>query len=135
MLNNSSISNKNVIRGLHYQVGEFAQDKLVRVTSGVVVDCVVDVRPDSPTYGESEWFILSQYNYRMLFIPKGFAHGFESLVDNTIFNYKCSNFYNKEFEGGILYNDSSLDIPWNTNKPIVSAKDLSLPKFGEHKTI
>jgi dTDP-4-dehydrorhamnose 3,5-epimerase len=129
---NVSKSHKNVIRGLHYQVGEYAQDKLVRVSNGAVLDIAVDIRPDSPTYGKWEGFLLSRENNRMLFIPKGFAHGFVAITDDAVFNYKCSNVYNKESEGGIIWNDPTIGIHWPTQEPIISEKDLKLPKFGEH---
>ncbi len=129
---NQSQSKKGVVRGLHYQVGEFAQDKLVSVSNGAVLDVVVDIREDSPTYGKYFDILLTPENKKMLFIPKGFAHGFVSLKDNTVFNYKCSNVYNKESEGGIIWNDSTLDIIWHVSEPLVSDKDKSLPKFGEH---
>jgi dTDP-4-dehydrorhamnose 3,5-epimerase len=129
---NVSKSYKGVVRGLHYQVGEFAQDKLVRVSNGAVLDVAVDIRPDSPTYGQWEGFLLSRENDRMLFIPKGFAHGFTSITNDVVFNYKCSALYNKESEGGIIWNDQTLGIHWGLTEPIVSEKDLTLPKFGEH---
>lgn len=129
---NISKSYNNVIRGLHYQVGKFAQDKLVRVSNGAVIDVAVDIRPDSPTYGKWEAFLLSRENNRMLFIPKGFAHGFAAITDDVIFNYKCSNVYDKESEGGIIWNDPTINIHWPTKEPIISDKDLKLPKFGKH---
>lgn len=129
---NQSISKKNVLRGLHYQTGVYAQDKLVSVAQGAVLDVAVDIRPDSPTYGKHESFLLSAANKEMLFIPKGFAHGFVSLIENTIFNYKCSCVYNKESEGGILWNDNILGIEWHVDELSVSAKDAVLPRFGYH---
>lgn len=130
---NKSYSHINVIRGLHYQTGEFAQDKLVSVSQGAVLDFAVDIRPDSPTYGQHYSVLLTDKNNRMFFIPKGFAHGFVAIREGTIFNYKCSNVYNKESEGGIVYNDPTLNINWCVENPIVSEKDLQLPKFGSHK--
>lgn len=130
---NQSKSKKDVLRGLHYQTGDYAQDKLVAVVNGAVLDVAVDIRKDSPTYGQYESVLLSDANKRMLFIPKGFAHGFVSLMDDTIFTYKCSNVYNKESEGGILWNDETLAIQWRCDYPLVSDKDINLPVFGNHK--
>jgi len=129
---NKSYSHKNVLRGLHYQTGEFAQDKLVSVSQGAALDFAVDIRPDSPTYGKYVMVLLTAENNLMFFIPKGFAHGFVSVKEGTIFNYKCSNVYNKESEGGIIWNDPTLAINWCVEEPIISDKDLILPKFGEH---
>lgn len=129
---NKSYSNKNVLRGLHYQTGAFAQDKLVSVSQGAVMDYAVDIRPDSPTYGKYHCELLTAENNKMFFIPKGFAHGFIAHMDGTIFNYKCSNVYNKESEGGIIWNDPTLAIRWFVDNPIISEKDLKLPNFGQH---
>jgi len=129
---NQSQSKKDVLRGLHYQWGAYAQDKLVSVSNGAVLDVAVDIRPYSPTFGKHESFLLSAVNKRMLLIPSGFAHGFVSLFDNTIFNYKCSNIYHKESEGGIIWNDPTLAINWHVENPLVSEKDSMLPKFNEH---
>ena len=129
---NQSLSSKDVVRGLHFQAPPFAQDKLVRVIKGIVVDVVVDIRKNSPTYGQFETYTLTEEKKNMLLVPKGFAHGFVTLEDNTIFVYKCSNVYNKESEGGILWN--SLDINWQVENPIVSDKDKILPKFSEFIT-
>ncbi|MGY6560837.1 MAG: dTDP-4-dehydrorhamnose 3,5-epimerase [Luteibaculaceae bacterium] len=125
---NESLSNKNVIRGLHFQKPPFAQDKLIRVIKGSVLDVVVDLRKNQSTYGKVFEIILSETNKKQLFVPKGFAHGFKTLENNTIFYYKCSNFYNKESEGGILWADENLNINWNVENPIISEKDrLALP--------
>lgn len=129
---NQSLSSKNVVRGLHFQAPPFAQDKIVRVIKGSVVDVVVDIRKNSPTYGQFETYTLTEEKKNMLLVPKGFAHGFVTLEDNTIFVYKCSNIYNKESEGGILWN--SLDINWHVENPLVSDKDKILPKFSEFIT-
>lgn len=129
---NQSFSRKNVVRGLHYQRGEFAQDKLVYVTRGAVMDVAVDIRPESPTYGQYESFLLNEINKRMLIIPKGFAHGFVALKDDTVFNYKCSNVYNKDSEGGIIWNDESIGIKWGIKDPVVSEKDQQLATFKQH---
>lgn len=129
---NQSKSDKGVLRGLHYQVGGAAQAKLVRVLKGAVQDVAVDLRKNSPTFGHSFSIILSESNHKQLFIPRGFAHGFLVLEDDTIFAYKCDNFYNKEAEGGVLYNDESLNIKWeNVNREFVlSDKDVHLPTLA-----
>ena len=126
---NESYSSKGVLRGLHYQRGEYAQAKLVRVVKGTVLDIAVDIRKNSPTFGQNVTLELSEDNKQQLFIPRGFAHGFIVLSDTAIFSYKCDNFYNKESEGGIIYNDASLKIDWklNGNEFIISEKDLQLP--------
>lgn len=121
---NESFSQKNVLRGLHFQVPPFAQDKLVRVIKGSVLDVAVDMRISSPTYGQYYSIVLSGENKKQLFIPAGFAHGFVTLEDDTIFSYKCSNYYEKSAEGTILWNDLSLNIAWNCEQPILSEKDL-----------
>lgn len=128
---NESFSLKGVLRGLHYQTGEYAQAKLVRVIKGAVLDVAVDNRKNSSTYGEHVSIELSEENKKQLFIPRGFAHGFMVLSDTAIFSYKCDNFYNKESEGGIIYNDESLNIDWQLNETefIVSEKDLELPNI------
>lgn len=126
---NQSKSNKGVLRGLHYQVGEHAQAKLVRVLQGSVQDIAVDLRKNSPTFGKYFSIVLSAENHKQLFVPRGFAHGFLVLEDNTIFSYKCDNFYNKESEGGLMYNDKTIDIKWelSENQYILSEKDMILP--------
>ena len=128
---NESFSSKGVLRGLHYQIGEFAQAKLVRVIKGNVLDIAVDIRKGSPTFGEHVSIELSEENKIQLFIPKGFAHGFIVLSNLAIFSYKCDNFYNKESEGGIIYNDKDLNIDWKLSESefIISEKDLELPSF------
>lgn len=126
---NQSFSSKGVIRALHYQVGEYAQSKLVRVLSGKVLDIAVDLRKNSPTFGEHFSIELSCKNKKQLFIPKGFAHGFVVLSDTAEFFYKCDNYYNKESEGGIIFSDPSLNIDWKLphEQLIVSEKDRVLP--------
>jgi len=128
---NESFSSKGVLRGLHYQTGEYAQAKLVRVIKGTVLDVAVDLRKESETYGQYISVELTEENKKQLFIPRGFAHGFVVLSDTAIFSYKCDNFYNKVSEGGILFNDPTLNIDWVMPKEefIVSEKDLSLPVF------
>ena len=126
---NQSISSKGVLRGLHFQKGDFAQAKLVRVTKGAVQDVVVDLRPNSKTFGNHFSIELTEENKSQLFIPRGLANGFLTLKDDTIFTYKCDNYYNKVSEAGIIYNDPDLDIKWDIINQdfIISDKDLSLP--------
>ena len=128
---NISISHKNVIRGLHFQKEPHAQGKLVQVLNGLALDVAVDLREGSPTFGQHETLMLSGGDNKLFWIPTGFAHGFKSLADNTHFHYKCTNYYNKESEGGLLYNDPDLGIDWGKEKPIVSEKDLLLPKLRD----
>ena len=123
---NQSLSSKGVLRGLHFQNPPFAQGKLVRVVSGAVLDVAVDIRPASPTFGQYVAVELSAENKYMMYIPAGFAHGFLTLEDNTLFLYKCTQVYNKESESGILWNDPSLNIEWGTVQPLVSDKDKEL---------
>jgi dTDP-4-dehydrorhamnose 3,5-epimerase len=132
---NQSFSSKGVLRGLHYQTGEFAQAKLVRVLQGEVLDVAVDIRPDSETFGQYEAVLLSETNQRQFFVPRGFAHGFLVLSDTATFFYKCDNFYNKESEGGIIFNDSSIGIEWgfDIEKLIISEKDRLLPVLENAK--
>lgn len=110
---NQSFSTRGVLRGLHYQCGEHAQAKLVRVLQGEVLDVAVDLRPESETFGQYEAVLLSSDNQKQFFVPRGFAHGFLVLSETATFFYKCDNFYNKESEGGIIYNDPNLKIDWN----------------------
>ena len=120
---NQSLSSKDVIRGLHYQAPPYAQGKLVRVIKGSVNDVIVDIRRNSSTYGKSLKVFLSAENFKMLWIPPGFAHGFETLEDETIFAYKVTNYYNKESEGSIKWDDPTLSIEWETQNPSTSEKD------------
>lgn len=130
---NQSLSSKNVLRGLHFQKPPYEQGKLVRVVKGAVLDIIVDIRTDSPTFGQNYKVRLDENNKLILWIPPGFAHGFLSLEDNTIFFYKCTAFYNKSSESGILWNDKELGIDWGTTEPIVSEKDNELPSFAQYK--
>lgn len=128
---NESKSSKGVLRGLHFQTEKYAQAKLVRVSQGSVLDVCVDIREESPTFGKHFSIVLNTENKKQLFIPRGFAHGFLVLEDQTVFNYKCDNYYNKASEGGIIYNDKTINIDWNFSeeKLIISEKDLQLPTF------
>ena len=147
---NMSVSHKNVFRGLHYQTGDYGQTKLVRVLKGSVIDFVVDLREKSDTYGKFEYFELNDRNKTSLFVPPYFAHGFLALEDDTIFTYKCGNYYNKENEGGIYFadpiirhiknsSDTIFDIIQmyypceNENDLLLSYKDIHAPKFLKRK--
>jgi len=134
---NQSFSSKGVLRGLHYQTGEHAQAKLVRVLQGEVLDVAVDIRPDSPTYGQYESIILSAENQLQFYIPRGFAHGFLVLSETATFFYKCDNFYNKESEGGIIFNEPIINIDWQfeLNDLIISEKDEQLPNLQQSKKV
>ena len=129
---NQSISSKGVLRGLHFQKGEAAQAKLVRVAKGKALDVVVDLRKDSTTYGQHLKIELSAENKKTIFIPKGMAHGFLALTKKVILTYKCDNYYAPEKESGIIYNDSNLNIDWGIKNKnfILSEKDMALPKFS-----
>ena len=131
---NQSLSSKGVVRGLHFQNPPFAQGKLVRVLKGSVLDIAVDIRENSPTYGKYFSIHLSEENKTMLWIPPGFAHGFSTLEDNTIFSYKCSGVYNKESEGSLMWNDTDLNIDWKIKNPIISEKDQNSELFSNFKT-
>ena len=122
---NQSISQRGVLRGLHIQKGEFAQAKLVRVVKGKVLDVAVDFRKDSPTFGKHFSIELSEENNKQLFVPRGFLHGFSTLEDNTIFSYKCDNYYQPDAEDGVIYNDEDLNIDWGIplDEVILSIKD------------
>ncbi len=132
---NQSISSYGVLRGLHFQKGEMAQAKLVRVAKGKVQDVVVDLRKESPTFGNHFSIILDDVSNAQLYIPRGFAHGFLVLSKEAIFCYKCDNYYDKASEGGILYKDATLSIDWHLPHEaiIVSEKDKLLPVFKELK--
>ena len=130
---NESLSNKGVLRGLHFQIPPYAQDKLVRVIKGSVIDVAVDIRKGSPTYGKFEKVLLSEENKKQFLVPQGFAHGFLVLEDNTIFSYKCSRFYHKKSEKTIRWNDPKIGIDWGIDSPVLSEKDrlaeLSIDEF------
>jgi dTDP-4-dehydrorhamnose 3,5-epimerase len=127
---NLSFSSKGVVRGLHFQRPPFAQGKLVKVIQGKVLDVVVDLRPDSETFGKAATFVLDAERQNMLYVPPGFGHGFTALEDSLFF-YKCTNVYNKEAEGGVLWNSPSLQIDWQVEHPIVSEKDLIYNDFNK----
>ena len=130
---NHSKSAKNVLRGLHYQLEPHGQGKLVRVVTGKIFDVAVDIREGSPTFGKWVSAELSGDNRQMLWIPSGFAHGFLTLEDNTNVLYKATNEYNKESEGGIIWNDPDIAIKWPVNEPVLSEKDLKNTHLKEAK--
>ncbi len=128
---NQSLSSKGILRGLHFQRNPYAQGKLVSVLQGAVLDVAVDIRKESETYGQHLAIELSANNKKIFYVPPGFAHGFLTLEDNTIFCYKCTNYYHKEAEGGILWNSPSLGIDWGFDDPTLSVKDLEAKKFSD----
>jgi len=128
---NQSMSQKGVLRGLHFQNPPYAQGKLVRVLSGSVLDVAVDIRKKSPTYGKHFSIELSPKEQKMVWLPAGIAHGFVALEDDTAFFYKCSNYYNKESEGSVLWNDKDLNIDWKIKNPILSEKDKNAIPFKQ----
>lgn len=131
---NISKSCKGTVRGLHYQVGEYAQGKLCQVLHGKVLDVVVDIRKDSPTFGKHTAAQLSEENHFMIWIPPGFAHGFSVLSDEAVFHYKCTQYYSKEHERSINFADPELAIDWMISKPLASKKDIEarmLKDIGE----
>lgn len=129
--NESFSKEKGVLRGMHFQMPPYTQAKLVRCTQGAVYDVVVDIRKNSPTYGKWIGVELSEENGRQLLVPRGFLHGFQTLTDNVKFAYKCDNFYNKESDAGVIYNDSDIGIIWPFENPILSEKDKTHPKLKE----
>ena len=132
---NESKSNKGVVRGLHFQLPPFEQTKLVRCVSGEILDIAVDLRKNSKTYGKSFSIELSSENNKQLFVPKGFAHGFQVLSEIAIVNYKVDEYYNPDSDSGLIWNDKDLSIDWNLDlKPILSKKDLKLISFKELKS-
>ena len=126
---NESMSHQGVLRGLHFQKPPYSQGKLVRVVKGSVLDVAVDLRKHSPTYGKHFKIILSEENKKQLYVPEGFAHGFLTLEDNTVFSYKCTNFYHKESEGGLQWDDAKLNIDWGVKNPLLSEKDKNYEDF------
>tara|TARA_X000000368_G_scaffold305342_1_gene243657 strand:+ start:6636 stop:7172 length:537 start_codon:yes stop_codon:yes gene_type:complete len=131
---NQSLSKKGVLRGLHFQNPPFEQGKLVRVIKGAVIDVAVDIRKNSITYGQYFAIKLSEENKKIFWIPPGFAHGFISLEDDTIFAYKCTQIYNNESEGSLLWDDSDLNIDWGFLNPLVSEKDMDAGSFKDFKS-
>ncbi len=133
---NQSRSQFGVLRGLHFQTGAYAQAKLVRVIEGEVLDVVVDLRKNEPTFGQSFSIILNDKNNTQLFIPRGFAHGFLTLSDNATFCYKCDNYYSRVHEAGLYFNDPALDINWHleTQDFILSEKDKNNPLLKQLDT-
>ena len=132
---NQSLSSKGVLRGLHFQNPPYAQGKLVRVIKGAVIDVIVDIRNSSPTYGQSYSIKLTEDNFKMVWVPPGFAHGFATLEDETIFAYKVTNYYNKESEGCIYWADKDLDIDWDIENPIISEKDAQGIPFNQFESL
>ena len=132
---NISISNKNILRGLHFQYPPKEQGKLITVIRGMVRDVVIDIRRNSSCFGKHYSIELSDKNNTQLWIPPGFAHGFVSLEENTIVLYKCDNYYNKESEGGIIWNDPDLNTNWGIKSPILSEKDKTLQSFKKLQTL
>ena len=130
---NQSTSERGVLRGLHFQIGPFAQAKLVRTVYGEVLDVVADLRPGSPTFKKVYKVVLSSDNALQLLVPEGFAHGFLTLSETSVFAYKCNQYYNHVAEAGIIWNDPTLDIDWDfpKEKLILSEKDMQLPTFDE----
>lgn len=120
---NQSFSHRGVLRGLHFQKPPYTQGKLVSVANGSVLDVVVDLRTQSPTYGKHISIVISEKKQNRLWVPEGFAHGFLTLEDNTIFQYKCTNYYQKDSEATLQWNDPTLNINWNIENPLVSEKD------------
>ena len=129
--NHSLSIEAGVVRGLHFQRGDAAQTKLIRVVTGEALDVVVDLRKGSPTYGQWESFILSEHNRRQLLVPRGFSHGFATLTPNVNFMYKCDNYYNAEADVGIVFDDKELGIDWkiDLSEAIISEKDKKLSTF------
>ena len=131
---NESKSMKGVLRGLHFQNPPYEQGKLVRVMKGAVIDVAVDIRKNSPTYGQWDSIELTESNKIMYWVPPGMAHGFVTLEDETIFFYKCTNLFNKASEGSIRWNDPNLNVNWGLSNPIISEKDKIAPFFNELKS-
>ena len=131
---NQSYSHKGILRGLHFQKDPHAQGKLVRVIKGAVLDVAVDIRKESKTYGQHYSIHLDGENKKMFYVPPGFAHGFVTLEDNTLFSYKCTNYYNKESEGSVKWDSPELKIDWGVKSPVLSAKDIEAPLFSDFES-
>ncbi len=132
---NQSLSQKNVLRGLHFQNPPYSQGKLVRAIKGSILDVALDIRKNSATYGQHFDIVLNETNKTMLWIPPGFAHGFLTLEDDTIFSYKCTNVYSKASEDCILWNDPTLAINWGVNAPTLSEKDKTGKFFKNYESM
>lgn len=128
---NTSFSRKGILRGLHFQAPPYGQGKLVSVVKGHVLDVAVDIRKDSPTYGQHVMVHLSDENHKLFYIPPGFAHGFLVISEECYFAYKCTNVYDRASEGGLMWNDPALDIDWQTSTPLISEKDSHYLPFGQ----
>jgi len=128
---NESMSQKGVLRGLHFQAPPYEQGKLVRVIKGAVLDVAVDIRKGSPTYGKHVSIVLSEQNRKQFWVPPGFAHGFLVLENDTIFSYKCTGYYNKASEGSVKWDDAALGIDWNISDPVLSDKDKIAPLLSQ----
>ena len=126
---NESLSQKGVLRGLHFQLPPYPQAKLIRVIKGSILDVAVDLRKNSESYGKHFKHVLSGENKKQLYIPEGFAHGFHCLENNSLINYKCSDYYQSEYEASILWNDIDLNIDWGIENPILSEKDKIAENF------
>lgn len=134
---NQSLSlTANTVRGLHYQSPPYAQGKLVRCVQGAIIDVAVDIRQGSPTFGHAVSAELTAKNHEQLWVPEGFLHGFATLTDNTIVQYKCTNYYSPECDGNVFWNDPDLDIDWSIDpaKAILSDKDKTAPAFKDFKS-
>lgn len=131
---NLSFSTKGTLRGLHFQTPPYSQGKLVTALEGSVLDVAVDLRKNSPSFGKVFSMELNSNELTMLFIPPGFAHGFQVLSDTCLFFYKCTNTYNKDSEGGIAWDDPALNIPWRDIEPVVSEKDQCHPVFSSYES-
>tara|TARA_B100000809_G_C15101898_1_gene517248 strand:- start:809 stop:1354 length:546 start_codon:yes stop_codon:yes gene_type:complete len=129
---NQSYSTKGVLRGLHFQNGEFSQGKLVRVITGKILDVAVDLRPDSPTFGKHYSVILDGEKQNMFYVPENFAHGFY-VIEDAVFTYKCTNYFNKASENSLLWNDKELAIEWNATSPVLSEKDNQANTLAQFK--
>jgi len=127
---NESVSGTNVLRGLHFQIPDRAQGKLVRVARGAALDVAVDLRKGSPTFGQHQKALLTEENRWQFWVPEGFAHGFLTLEPDTVFCYKCTEVYSPEHERSLLWNDADLAIDWGTGSPLLSAKDEVAPAFA-----
>jgi dTDP-4-dehydrorhamnose 3,5-epimerase len=132
--NHSRSPQKGTVRGLHFQAPPFAQDKLIRVTRGAILDVAVDIREGSATYGKAVWAELSAENWRQLLVPKGFAHGFQTLTEDCEVLYKVTDYYAPAAEAGLLWNDPALNIAWPGIAPVINARDAAWPPLAQFET-